>query len=71
MPQKARLVLGLLGKQSGVTPAGWRGVAGPHGEDGPRRSVADVTGPESLVEVRATKQAAKQAAKAAKAAAAG
>ena len=31
------------------------------------RSVADVTGPESLLAVRATKQAAKAAAKAAKA----
>jgi hypothetical protein len=53
-----------------VTPAGWREAAGPYGEDGARRSVADITGPESLAEVRSTKQQAKQAAKAAKTAAA-
>jgi uncharacterized HhH-GPD family protein len=61
--QKARIFLALLGKQYGVTPAGWREAAGPYGEEGSRRSVADITGPESLAEVRATKQAAKQAAK--------
>ncbi|MFQ1003793.1 HhH-GPD-type base excision DNA repair protein [Modestobacter sp. SSW1-42] len=64
--QKARILLALLGKQYGVTPAGWRAAAGAYGEEGSRRSVADVTGPESLAEVRATKQAAKQAAKDAK-----
>ena len=63
--QKARIFLALLGKQYGVTPAGWREAAGPYGEEGSRRSVADITGPGSLAEVRATKQAAKQAAKAA------
>jgi uncharacterized HhH-GPD family protein len=61
--QKARIFLALLGKQYGVTPAGWREAAGPYGDEGSRRSVADITGPESLAEVRATKQAAKQAAK--------
>ena len=61
--QKARILLALLGKQYGVAPAGWRAAAGSYGEEGSRRSVADVTGPESLVEVRATKQAAKQAAR--------
>jgi uncharacterized HhH-GPD family protein len=65
--QKARIFLALLGKQYGVTPDGWREAAGPYGEDGARRSVADITGPGSLAEVRATKQAAKQAAKAEKA----
>jgi uncharacterized HhH-GPD family protein len=62
--QKARIFLALLGKQLGVTPKGWRTAAGPYGEQGSRRSVADVTGPESLLEVRAFKQEAKQAAKA-------
>ncbi|MGY1670452.1 HhH-GPD-type base excision DNA repair protein [Geodermatophilus sp. SYSU D00710] len=63
--QKARILVALLGKQYGVTPPGWREAAGPYGEEGSRRSVADVTGPESLAEVRAAKQTAKEAAKAA------
>lgn len=65
--QKARIFLALLGKQRGVTPEGWREAAGAYGEDGSRRSIADVTDATSLGEVRATKQAAKAAAKAAKA----
>ena len=69
--QKARIFLALLGKQYGVTPAGWREAAGPYGEEGSRRSVADITGPGSLAEVRATKQAAKQAAEQAAKASAG
>ncbi|MPQ96729.1 Fe-S cluster assembly protein HesB [Modestobacter sp. I12A-02628] len=63
--QKAAIFLALLGKQLGVTPPGWREAAGAYGEDGSRRSVADVTGPASLAEVRATKQQQKAAAKAA------
>jgi uncharacterized HhH-GPD family protein len=66
--QKAKIFLALLGKQCGVTPPGWREAAGPYGEDGARRSVADITDPTSLAEVRSTKQQAKQAAKAARAA---
>jgi uncharacterized HhH-GPD family protein len=61
--QKARIFLALLGKQLGVRPKGWREAAGPYGEQGSRRSVADVTGPDTLLEVRAYKQEAKQAAK--------
>ena len=64
--QKARIFVALLGKQLGVRPEGWREVAGPYGEDGSRRSAADVTDAETLAEVRAFKQAAKQAAKGAK-----
>lgn len=64
--QKAQIFLALLGKQLGVRPPGWREAAGPYGEAGSHRSVADITGPESLVEVRAYKQEAKAAAKAAK-----
>jgi len=45
---------------------GWREAAGDYGQEGSRRSVADITGPESLTEVRAFKQEQKQAAKAAK-----
>ena len=63
--QKARILVALLGKQYGVTPPGWREAAGDYGQEGSRRSVADVTGPEALAEVRAFKQEAKRAAKAA------
>lgn len=63
--QKAQIFLALLGKQLGVTPEGWREAAGPYGEQGSFRSVADITGPESLDKVRAFKQEAKRAAKAA------
>jgi uncharacterized HhH-GPD family protein len=61
--QKARIFVALLGKQLGVCPPGWREAAGPYGEEGARRSAADVTDADSLAEVRAFKQAAKQAAK--------
>ncbi|MFA1543925.1 HhH-GPD-type base excision DNA repair protein [Actinomadura monticuli] len=66
--QKAQIFLALLGKQYGVRPEGWREAAGVYGEEGSHRSVADITGPESLAEVRAFKQEQKAAAKAAKAA---
>ncbi|MFE0458204.1 HhH-GPD-type base excision DNA repair protein [Kitasatospora sp. NPDC058965] len=61
--QKSQIFLALLGKQFGVRPEGWRAAAGAYGEDGCHRSVADITGPESLAEVRAYKQQAKAAAK--------
>lgn len=64
--QKAKIFLALLGKQRGVQPAGWREVAGAYGEEGARRSIADVTSPESLAQVRETKRAAKAAARAAR-----
>ncbi|MGY1601509.1 HhH-GPD-type base excision DNA repair protein [Geodermatophilus sp. SYSU D00815] len=64
--QKSKIFVALLGKQYGVTPPGWREAAGAYGEEGSRRSVADIAGPESLAEVRAFKQAQKQAAKAAR-----
>jgi uncharacterized HhH-GPD family protein len=63
--QKAKILVALLGKQYGVTPPGWREAAGDYGQDGSRRSVADITGPASLAEVRAAKQQLKQAARAA------
>ena len=62
--QKAQIFVALLGKQRGVTPPGWREAAGPYGEDGSSRSVADVVDADSLARVRATKQAAKAEAKA-------
>ncbi|MFJ4712778.1 HhH-GPD-type base excision DNA repair protein [Streptomyces sp. NPDC088785] len=67
--QRARIFVALLGKQFGVRPTGWRAAAGDYGKAGAFRSVADITGPESLAKVRAHKQEMKAAAKAAKAAA--
>ena len=61
--QKARILVALLGKQYGVTPPGWREAAGDYGPEDSRRSGADVTGPESLAEVRQFKQEQKAAAK--------
>ncbi|MET9444645.1 HhH-GPD-type base excision DNA repair protein [Streptomyces sp. NPDC006610] len=69
--QKAQIFLALLGKQLGVRPTGWREAAGSYGEPDSFRSVADITGPESLVKVRAHKQEMKAAARAAKTAKAG
>jgi uncharacterized HhH-GPD family protein len=66
--QKAKIFLALLGKQLGVQPTGWRETAGPYGEAGATRSVADVTSRDTLLQVRAFKQQQKQGAKAAKAA---
>ena len=66
--QKAQIFLALLGKQLGVRPMGWREAAGAYGEPESFRSVADITGPDSLTKVRAHKQEMKAAAKAAKAA---
>ena len=64
--QKARIFLALLGKQLDVRPEGWREAAGAYGDEGSLRSVADVTSPETLLQVRAYKQSVKAAAKAAK-----
>jgi len=61
--QKARIFVALLGKQYGVQPSGWRDAAGPYGEEGSHRSVADVTDEQSLNEVRAFKKQAKAAVK--------
>ncbi|MFI7005639.1 HhH-GPD-type base excision DNA repair protein [Streptomyces sp. NPDC050145] len=69
--QKAQIFLALLGKQLGVRPKGWREAAGDYGAAKSFRSVADITGPESLTKVRAHKQEMKAAAKAAKAAKSG
>ena len=61
--QKAQIFTALLGKQCGVTPPGWREAAGAYGEDGSRRSIADVVDPTTLAQVREFKQARKRAAK--------
>lgn len=63
--QKAQIFTALLGKQCGVAPDGWREAAGSYGDDGSRRSIADVVDPVTLGEVREFKQAQKKAAKAA------
>lgn len=65
--QKAKIFLALLGKQCGVQAPGWREAAGSYGEEGARRSIADVVDRDTLLAVRAFKQQAKAAAKAAKA----
>jgi uncharacterized HhH-GPD family protein len=62
--QKAQIFVGLLGKQLGVRPSGWREAAGPFGADGTHLSVADITDDESLARVRSYKQQLKAAAKA-------
>ena len=62
--QKAKIFAALLGKQLGVCPEGWRKVTTPYGKEGSSLSVADITDPESLAKVRATKKAMKAKAKA-------
>ncbi len=59
--QKAQIFVALLGKRLGVGPPGWREAAGPYGEEGVYRSVADVVDAESLARVRQAKREAKQA----------
>ena len=61
--QKAKIFLALLGKQYGLTAAGWESAAGSYGEQGSHRSVADIVDAESLAKVREFKKAAKAAAK--------
>lgn len=57
--EKAQIFTALLGKQWEVRPAGWREAAGPFGEDGVFRSVADIVDADSLARVRETKKAVK------------
>lgn len=61
--QKARIFIGLLGKQLGVKTPGWETAAGKFGQPGTFLSVADIVDPESLGRVRAYKQQMKAAAK--------
>lgn len=61
--QKARIFAALLGKQLDHRPYAWRKTIGPYADEGATRSVADVTGPESLQKVRDFKKAAKAAKK--------
>jgi uncharacterized HhH-GPD family protein len=61
--QKARIFVGLLGKQLGVQPPGWQDAAGQFGAAGTYISVADIVDAESLTRVRAHKAQMKAAAK--------
>ena len=61
--QKAKIFVALLGKQYGLTAAGWESAAGSYGEAGSHRSVADIVDASSLTKVREFKKAAKAAAK--------
>ncbi len=62
--QKAQIFLGLLGKQYGVTPKGWRAAAGDFGKAGTHVSVADIADAGSLEKVRSYKKQMKAAKKA-------
>jgi uncharacterized HhH-GPD family protein len=61
--QKARIFIGLLGKQLGLTTPGWQDAAGRFGQPGTFLSVADIVDQESLGRVRAYKQQMKAAAR--------
>jgi uncharacterized HhH-GPD family protein len=63
---KAKIFLALLGKQRGLTAAGWQQAAGDFAAADSHISVADITDPESLQQVRAYKKEMKAAAKAKK-----
>ena len=60
---KAQIFTALLGKQLGLDADGWREAAGNYGDEGSRRSIADVVDQTTLAEVRDFKQAQKKAAK--------
>jgi uncharacterized HhH-GPD family protein len=59
--QKAQIFTALLAKQLGVRPEGWEAAVGDYALEG-YRSVADVTGPDSLEKVRAYKKEKKRTA---------
>lgn len=54
--QKAKIFLALVGKQLDEGPTGWQRASSPYGRKGSTMSVADVTSPESLQQVRAYKK---------------
>lgn len=56
--QKAKIFIALLAKRFGVQPEGWEQAAKPYSDEHPR-SVADVTGAESLEAVREWKKSMK------------
>jgi uncharacterized HhH-GPD family protein len=60
--EKTKIFIAILAKRLGVRPDGWEAVAAPFSDDQPR-SVADVSSPETLLEVREWKKAMKAAKK--------
>jgi uncharacterized HhH-GPD family protein len=60
--QKAKIFVGLLGKQLGVDLPGWREASEPFGRPGSYMSVADIVDRSSLARVRQYKQTLKAAA---------
>ena len=58
--EKSQIFVAILAKTQGIAPDGWRDAAGKFGDDNPR-SVADITGPESLARVREWKRMQKAA----------
>jgi uncharacterized HhH-GPD family protein len=60
--EKASIFMAILGKRLGITPNGWKACAAPFSDAQPR-SVADVSSPEALLDVRAFKKAQKAAGK--------
>lgn len=58
--EKAQIFVALLGKRFSVRPSGWKKAAGVFSDAHPR-TVADITSPGTLLEVRAWKKAEKAA----------
>ena len=56
--EKSKIFAALLAKRFGVTPEGWEEAAKPFSDDTPR-SVADITSPETLEQVRSWKKSMK------------
>lgn len=56
--EKTKIFIAILAKRFGKRPAGWQDVAAPFSDDVPR-SVADISSPEALDEVRKWKKAQK------------
>lgn len=61
--EKSKIFMAILAKRLGKAPAGWEVAAAPFSDDQPR-SVADVSSPETLLQVREWKQMMKAAKKA-------
>ena len=60
--EKTKIFIAILANRLEYRPEGWAAAAGPFADNVPR-SVADIDGPEALVEVRAWKKAQKAAGK--------
>jgi len=56
--EKAKIFMAILAKRLGKKPTGWEQVAAPFSDNMPR-SVADISSPEAVAEVRAFKKAQK------------